>query len=187
MWYYSVPHPILFFRFGFVVFKIFIFIHFSLQYQPHPLFPIPLHSDSTTTFPSSSLRMGSSPLGIMPMLHSHYQLTPPPNLEHQINHYRTMFILSHSAQTRQPTRGTSSTGWQIADSWRSPCSSFWETCIKTKLHIHYVYSGGLGPACTGSLGGGSVFGNSQWLVDSFDLHVEFLSFGGPPILPPTPP
>ena len=58
--------------------------------------------------------------------------------------------------------------------------------MKTKMNC-YICAGGLGPACAGSLVGGSVPGRPQGsrLVDTLGLIVGSVSFPGPTSLPPT--
>jgi hypothetical protein len=58
--------------------------------------------------------------------------------------------------------------------------------MKTKMNC-YICAGGLGPACAGSLVGGSVSERPQGsrLVDALGLTVGSLSPPGPSVLPPT--
>ena len=59
--------------------------------------------------------------------------------------------------------------------------------MKTKLHIYYKYVGGLGPAPSCPLVGGSVSVNLQGyrLIGYVGLSVEFQYSLGPSVLPPT--
>ena len=64
-------------------------------------------------------------------------------------------------------------------------SIYWGTCIKSKLHIRYIFPRELGPAHIWFLVVVSVSGITEVfrVVDSIGLPVESLPFSGPSILP----
>jgi hypothetical protein len=84
---------------------------------------------------------------------------------------------------------TGSTGRSEGSRLRdNPCSSSWETRMKTKLLICYVCAEILGPAHACSLVGDLVSGSLQGsrLVEFVDVPAESLSSSGPSIFLPAP-